>query len=134
VRRGGRDQRAHRVRRPVRFAFDPGEAVALPGHQLGSGRPGFQPSGFFARHGRLRVPTAEKVSRFLYVPPDTPMETFASPGIGQSLRFRTPDRVGSALALEDVVVHLQLFPSNGQSRQAHGFTRMAGPSQRGPRY
>jgi len=46
----------------------------------------------------------------------------------------TLDRVGSALALEDVVVHLQLFPSNGQSRQAHGFTRMAGPSQRGPRY
>ena len=55
LRRGGRDQRAHHVRRPVRFAFDPGGAVALPGHQLGSGRPGFQPSGFFARHGRLRA-------------------------------------------------------------------------------
>jgi len=61
------------------------------------------------------------------------VETFASPGIGQSLRFRTPDRVGSALALEEVVVHLEVIPSNGQAREAHGHTRMAGPSQRGLR-
>jgi hypothetical protein len=79
------------------------------------------------------LPTAERVSRFLYLPPDTPVETFASPGIGQSRRFRTLDRVGSALALEEVVVHLEVFPSNGQARQAQGYTRMAGPSQRGPR-
>jgi len=39
------------------------------------------------------LPTPEKAFRFLYVPPDTPMETFASPGIGQSLRFRTPSRL-----------------------------------------
>jgi hypothetical protein len=74
------------------------------------------------------------VSRFLSLPPDTPVEVFASPGIGQSLRFRTPDRVGSALAFQDVVVHLEVFPSDGQARRASGHTRMAGPSQRGPRY
>ena len=61
------------------------------------------------------------------------METFASPGIGQSLRFRTPDRVGSALALEEVVVHLEVIRSNRQAREAHGHTRIAGPSQRGLR-
>ena len=61
------------------------------------------------------------------------METFASPGIGQGLRFPTPDRVGSALALEEVVVHLEVIPSNGQVREAHGHTRMAEPSQRGLR-
>ena len=83
-----------------------------------------------AINGRI---VRSKVTRFLYLPPDTPVETFASPGIGQSLRFRTPDRVGSALALEEVVVHLEVFPNNGQARQAHGYTRMAGPSQRGPR-
>ncbi len=73
------------------------------------------------------MPTPDLVSRFLSLPPDTPVETFASPGIGQSLRFRTPDRVGSALALEEVVVHVEVFPSDGQSRQAYGHTRMTRP-------
>jgi hypothetical protein len=79
------------------------------------------------------IPTSDQVSRFLSLPPDTSVETFASPGIGQSLRFRTPDRVGSALVFEEVVVHLEVFPSDGQSRQAFAYTRMAGPSRRGPR-
>jgi len=79
------------------------------------------------------VPTPEQVSRFLSLPAGTPVEYFASPGIGQSLRFRTPERIGSALTHEDVVVHLEMFPSEGQSRQAYGHTRMARPSQRGPR-
>jgi hypothetical protein len=62
------------------------------------------------------------------------VEYFASPGIGQSLRFRTSDRVGSALAHEDVVIHLEVFPSEGQAQQAYGHTRIARPSQRGPRH
>jgi len=77
------------------------------------------------------MPTPEQVSRFLSLPAGTPVEYFASPGIGQSMRFRTPDRIGSALAHEEVVVHLEVFPSNGQSRQAYGHTRIARPSQRG---
>ena len=49
--------------------------------------------------------------------------------VGDAGRGATP----IALALEEVVVHLEVFPSNGHARQAHGYTRMAGPSQRGPR-
>jgi hypothetical protein len=49
------------------------------------------------------------------------------------MRFRTLDRIGSALAHEEVVVHLEVFPSDGQSREAHGRTRIARPSQRGLR-
>ena len=78
-------------------------------------------------------PTPEQVSRFLSLPAGTPVEYFASPGIGQSMRFRTPDRIGSALAHEEVVVHLEVFPSDGQSQQAYGHTRIARPSQRGHR-
>jgi hypothetical protein len=73
------------------------------------------------------TPQQEMVSRFLTLPPDALIEVFATPGIGQNLRFRTPDRVGSALALEDAVVHLEVFPSNGGSRQGYGHSRMAGP-------
>jgi hypothetical protein len=59
------------------------------------------------------TPLPEMFYRFLFVPPDALVKVFASPDIGQNLRFRTPDRAGSALALEDVVVHLEVFPSNG---------------------
>jgi len=70
-----------------------------------------------AINGRI---VRRKVTRFLYLPPDTPVETFASPGIGQSLRFRTPDRVGSALALEEVVVHLEVFRAMGSPGRRTG--------------
>jgi hypothetical protein len=78
------------------------------------------------------LPTPEQVSRFLSLPAGTPVEYFASPGIGQSMRFRTPDRIGSALAHEEVVVHLEVFPSDGHSREAYEHTRIARPSQRKP--
>ncbi len=80
------------------------------------------------------LPT-EAVARFLSVPPDTSIEVFATPGVGQNLRFRTPDRAGSALAFQDAVVHLEVFPATGgsQQEQASRPTRIARPSQRGPR-
>ncbi len=78
---------------------------------------------------------AEAVARFLSVPPDTSIEVFATPGVGQNLRFRTPDRAGSALAFQDAVVHLEVFPATGGSQleQASRPTRIARPSHRGPR-
>jgi hypothetical protein len=86
-----------------------------------------------AATARTAEPPPEQVSRFLSLPAGTPVEYFASPGIGQSLRFRIPDRVGSALAHEEVVVHLEVFPSDRQGQKAHVHPRMARPSQRGPR-
>ena len=78
-------------------------------------------------HGRAApaVPTVERISRFLYLPQETPVETFASPGIGQSVRFRLPDRAGSALVLEEVVVHLEVFPVVGQPGRERGFADAA---------
>ncbi len=48
------------------------------------------------------------------------------------LSVREP--AGSALAFQDVVIHLELFPANGGAQQAFRLTRIARPSQRGPRY
>jgi hypothetical protein len=79
------------------------------------------------------VPSQATISRFLGLPSDAVVEVFATPGIGQNLRFRTPDRVGSALAFEEVVVHLEVFPANGGTHQASRSSRIARPSQRGPR-
>lgn len=81
----------------------------------------------------------EQVARFLRLEPDTPVEAFASPGIGQSLRFRTPDRAGCALAFAEAVVHLEVFPAEeGQGagwggHEAYRPTRIARPSQRASR-
>jgi hypothetical protein len=79
------------------------------------------------------VPSQDTISRFLALPPDALVEVFATPGIGQNLRFRTPDRVGSALAFEEAVVHLEVFPANGGAHQFSRSSRIARPSQRGPR-
>ncbi len=75
----------------------------------------------------------DTIARFLTLPPDSLLEVFATPGIGQNLRFLTPDRVGSALALDEVVVHLEVFPVNGGAQQVSRPTRIARPSRRGPR-
>ena len=79
------------------------------------------------------VPSQDTISRFLGLPSDAVVEVFATPGIGQNLRFRTPDRVGSALAFEEAVVHLEVFPANGGAHQSSRSSRIARPSQRGPR-
>jgi hypothetical protein len=66
------------------------------------------------------------------MPPGTSIEMFATPGVGQNLRFRTPDRAGSALAFQDAVVHLEVFPADGASQRAPRPSRIVRPSQRGP--
>jgi hypothetical protein len=75
----------------------------------------------------------DAVLRFLSVPPESLLEVFPTPGIGQNLRFRTADRAGSALVFQDAVVHLEVFPANGGSQQASRPTRIVRPSDRGPR-
>jgi hypothetical protein len=71
------------------------------------------------------VPTVKRISRFLFLPPETPMETFASPGIGRNVRFRLPDRASSALVLEEVVVHLEVFPVIELARPVFTYSRTA---------
>ena len=79
------------------------------------------------------LPTAEKVSRFLYLPPDTPRGDLRLPRDRPEPALSHPGPGGQRPGLEEVVVHLEVIPSNGQAREAHGHTRMAGPSQRGLR-
>jgi hypothetical protein len=68
---------------------------------------------------RKSMPQPEIVGRFLTIAPESPVEAFGTPRIGQNLRFRTPDRAGSAMVCEGVVVHLELLPAGrGAQRQA----------------
>jgi len=102
-------------------------SYALDARHPGPGVAGAAPGG-------SATPLPEMIARFLSVPADTPLEAFPTPGLGRNLRFRTPDRAGSALICEEVVVHLELFPANGGgAQQAYRPSPFARPSQRGPR-
>jgi hypothetical protein len=83
----------------------------------------------FASTGDGKLPTAGQVMTAMRLPEDAVVETFESPGLGASARFRTPLLTGSALVLEPAAVHLELFAAQGgEARQ--GSSRLSRPSRR----
>jgi len=79
--------------------------------------------------GDGKLPTPGQVMTAMRLPEDAAVETFESPGLGESARIRTPLLTGSALVLEPAVVHLELFAAQGgQARQ--GSSRLSRPSRR----
>jgi len=64
------------------------------------------------------MPQPETIRGFLAAAPESPVEAFDTPGIGQNLRFHTADRADSAFVCEGVVIHLELFPADGGARKA----------------
>ena len=83
--------------------------------------------------GKRPSPSVENARTFLLLPAVAHVEPFAAPGIGTSLRLKAGDASGSALVLDETVVHIELFapePASMSSAATHSGSRISGPSQR----
>jgi hypothetical protein len=78
-------------------------------------------------------PSVENARTFLLLPAVAEVEPYAAPGIGSSLRLKAGDASGSALVLEETVVHLEIFapePASSSASAARTGSRIHGPSRR----
>lgn len=82
---------------------------------------------------KVPSPRPEDVMAFLLLPAVAGAEPFDAPGIGKSLRLKAGEASGSALVLEETVVHLEIFPPQAADSalgipRAH--SRISRPSRR----
>jgi len=82
---------------------------------------------------RPAAPRQEEASVFLQLAAVSEVEPFDAPGIGRSLRLKAGEAAGSALVLDQAVVHLELFPpeaAGAEPGSPFARSRLSRPSER----